>query len=78
MFSAKQCKAARALLGWAQTDLAAAGRALSLVKRFELGGADARSSTVRDLQGALERAGVQFIAKNGGGEGVRLKDGDGK
>ncbi len=30
--------------------------------------------TIRDLQAALEAAGVEFIPENGGGAGVRLRE----
>ncbi len=30
-------------------------------------------STLRQIQAALENAGVEFISQNGGGPGVRLK-----
>jgi transcriptional regulator with XRE-family HTH domain len=69
-------KAARALLGWSQDQLAqAAGVSIPTVKRLEaadgmLGG---RPGTAARLQAALESAGVQFIEENGGGSGVRLK-----
>jgi transcriptional regulator with XRE-family HTH domain len=74
--SIRQIKAARALVGWSQDQLAKkAGVSIPTVKRLEaadgpLGG---RPDTARKLQMALESAGVQFIAKNGGGLGVRLR-----
>jgi transcriptional regulator with XRE-family HTH domain len=48
----------------------------STVTRFEAGD-ELRERTVDALRSALERAGVQFIAENGGGAGVRLKKGGG-
>lgn len=42
------------------------------IKRIEAGG-DARVSTINALRQALEKAGVEFIAENGGGAGVRLR-----
>jgi transcriptional regulator with XRE-family HTH domain len=69
-------KAARALLGWSQEDLAeAAGISLPTVKRLEAAGGvlHGRTQTVGGLKAALERAGIQFIDANGGGPGVRLR-----
>jgi transcriptional regulator with XRE-family HTH domain len=67
---------ARAALNWTTSDLAkAAGIGLNTVNRFE-GGADARLSSVEKLQHTLERAGITFIAENGGGAGVRLANTD--
>lgn len=74
--SIRQLKAARALLDWSQEALAtAADVSLPTVKRLEaaagmLGG---RAATVRKIQVALERAGVEFIDENGSGPGVRLR-----
>lgn len=73
--SIRQIKAARALLGWSQEELAAwATVSLPTVKRLEaedglLGG---RSETADKIRGALEIAGIEFIDENGGGAGVRL------
>jgi transcriptional regulator with XRE-family HTH domain len=75
MLKIEQLRAARGLLGWSQSKLAArAGLSLPTVKRVEgaLSGPvsdDAR----RKLQQALESAGVEFIEENGGGPGVRLR-----
>jgi transcriptional regulator with XRE-family HTH domain len=71
----KQCQQARELLGWAHRDLAE--RAFCTphtARRFEEGSA-ARVGTIRALRFALEGAGVEFIAENGGGAGVRLRKG---
>ena len=43
------------------------------VNRFE-SGQDARVSSIDKMRSALESAGVVFIAENGGGPGVRLRD----
>ena len=75
--STRQMKAARALLGWSQQDLASAAQVSEpTVKRLEavdgpLGG---RAATVDKLLTAFERAGIDFIKENGGGAGVRLRD----
>jgi transcriptional regulator with XRE-family HTH domain len=77
MISVEQIRAARGLLGWSQTQLAeAAERSLPTIKRLERddGEGPAVSDDVRDaVQKALEKAGVEFIAENGGGAGVRMK-----
>ena len=74
--SIRQVKAARALLGWSQGELAAAsGVSHPTVKRLEAadGMIGGREETSAKLQAALEAAGVDFIPENGGGAGVRLK-----
>lgn len=73
--SIEQVKAARALLRWSQTDLAeASGVSLPTIKRLEAstGEMGGRLITLDAIRSALEAAGVQFIAENGGGAGVRL------
>lgn len=74
--SIRQIKAARALLGWSQDDLAqSSGISAPTVKRLEAadGEIGGRPETGVALITALEKAGVEFIAENGGGAGVRLK-----
>jgi transcriptional regulator with XRE-family HTH domain len=77
MIEAAQVRAARALIGLSQADLAdAASVPLSTVDRFETGASDGVSAEAIDrMRAALESAGVAFIAKNGGGAGVRLRKG---
>jgi transcriptional regulator with XRE-family HTH domain len=68
-----QIKMARAALGWGVRELAEmAGVTANTVTRIE-NGADAKQSTINALKAALEKAGVEFIAENGGGAGVRLR-----
>jgi len=55
----------------------ASGVSIPTVKRLEaedgvLGG---RTATTQKIIAALEAAGVEFIAENGGGAGVRLRQG---
>ena len=70
----EQCKAARAMLDMAQSQLAAAsGVAESTIIPFEKGQRKPHLTTVSKLQSALETAGVEFIPENGGGAGVRLR-----
>lgn len=69
-------RAARALLRWDQRQLAEASSiSLPTVKRLEAkpGPLLAHASTEVALMRALELAGVEFIAENGGGPGVRLR-----
>jgi transcriptional regulator with XRE-family HTH domain len=76
--SIRQIKAARSLLGWSQDDLAASsgvskptiGRLEAIDTNEPIGG---RAETGAALVAALEKAGVEFIAENGGGAGVRMK-----
>jgi transcriptional regulator with XRE-family HTH domain len=73
--TAKQCKAARALLGWSQTKLAEAANVhFRTVHDFENGVRKPISSTMTVLRRAMEDAGVIFIPVNGGGQGVRLRE----
>ena len=71
----EQLRAARALLGWSQSELAArAGLSLPTVKRLEGGFGPRVSDDARSkLQSAIEAAGIQFIEENGGGLGVRFR-----
>jgi transcriptional regulator with XRE-family HTH domain len=61
-------------VNWSQTDLEAAAKvAKKTIADFELDRRHPYERTLRDLQAALEAAGVVFIAENGGGAGVRLR-----
>lgn len=76
MATIRQIKAARALLGWSQADLAQHSSVSEpTIARLEstdgeLGG---RVGTGEKITSALEKAGIEFIAENGGGPGVRLR-----
>ena len=73
LITSEQCRAARALLDWTQGDLARAARLSAVtIRAFERGG-EMRESNRSLLRMTLERAGVEFIADNGGGPGVRLR-----
>jgi len=73
MITSRQIKAARALLGWSQQDLAdRAIVSLNALTRLERGQVDSRSSTLISLETALIRAGIEFIPAGDKGEGVRL------
>ena len=75
MLKIEQIRAARGLLGWSQSQLAArAGLSLPTVKRVEADAETRVSDEARTkLRRALESAGVEFIEENGGGPGVRLR-----
>ncbi|WP_203074632.1 helix-turn-helix domain-containing protein [Falsiroseomonas ponticola] len=75
MISAKQIKAARVFLEWEQRDLAErSGLSLPTIQRMEKHGVERSSAAnAMKVQTALEAAGVEFIAENGGGAGVRLR-----
>jgi transcriptional regulator with XRE-family HTH domain len=67
-----QCRAARALLDWTQTELAeAASLGLSTVVDFEKSRREVSADLVASIKRALEKASVQFT--NGKRPGVRLK-----
>ncbi|NBN65934.1 helix-turn-helix domain-containing protein [Pannonibacter tanglangensis] len=76
MFNEAQMRAARALLGLSQGDLAAR-TALSLptIKRMETLGIDrSTAANVEAVKRAFEAAGVEFLAADAsGGVGVRLR-----
>ena len=76
MITPAQIRAARALLGWSQTELAtASGISVISVKNIERGATDPRSSTLAAFQAAFETAGVVFLDPGdvrSGGHGVRL------
>ena len=70
-----QCKMARAALGWGIRDLAKfADVAPATVTRFEAG-RGMQSKKVEAMRTALETAGILFIPPNGGGPGVRFREG---
>ena len=74
MITGVQVRMARSALGWNVRDLAQAAEINpNTVTRFEMGGG-IQARTMGVLQAALEGAGVQFIDRNGGGPGVRLKE----
>ena len=75
MITGSQVRMARAALKKGVRDIAASARVSpATVSRIE---ADmpANASTLSAIRSALEAAGVEFIAENGGGPGVRLRKG---
>lgn len=74
MITPRQIRAARALLGWSQQQLAdKAIVSLNALARLEKGVVDSRLSTVQAIQKALTKAGVDFLPADQKGEGVRLR-----
>lgn len=74
MITPRQIRAARALLGWSQQQLAdKAIVSLNALARLETGNVDSRVSTVSAVQKALAKAGIEFLDADQKGEGVRLK-----
>ena len=72
--SPAQCRGARGLLGWSQSDLSEASKtATKTIADFERGAREPYARTLDDVRGALEKAGIEFIDENGGGAGVRLR-----
>jgi len=69
-----QCRAARALVGLEQADLAErAGIARATLIDYEKGQRTPRRATLAALHAALEAAGVVFLSENGNGPGVALR-----
>ena len=72
--SRPQCRGARGLLDLTQPELAAAaGLGLSTIVDFERARRSVSRGAIAMIRAALERGGIEFIAENGGGPGVRLK-----
>jgi transcriptional regulator with XRE-family HTH domain len=72
----RQVKAARALLGWSQTDLAGkSGVSEPTIARLESGEGElgGRENTAEKIRKSLVAGGIEFIDENGGGPGVRLR-----
>jgi transcriptional regulator with XRE-family HTH domain len=62
------------MLGWNQSQLADAAHVSRMtVVDFENGSRVPHSNNIAAIRAALEAAGVEFIAQNGGGPGVRLR-----
>jgi transcriptional regulator with XRE-family HTH domain len=72
--SSEQCRAARALLGWSQDQLAEASKvAKATIANFEAGKRTPYDRTIDDIRDALDHAGIEFIPQNGAGAGVRFR-----
>ena len=69
-----QCRAARALIGMDQRTLAAAAvLGVHVIDAFERESVTLPDADLAAIRSALEAVGVEFIAENGGGVGVRLR-----
>jgi transcriptional regulator with XRE-family HTH domain len=79
MITARQSRAARALLGWTQETLADKARiSLTALKRLESeSGLDVYETTRDQVRRALEAAGIVFLSTDKG-QGVLLVDDRGK
>lgn len=77
--SGNQIRAARALIGIEQKDLAdKAGVAIGTIRNMEAAGlkpVGGRNDTLNAVVEALKGAGVIFVPENGEGAGVRLRKG---
>lgn len=75
--AAAQIRAGRHLAGISQSEVAeATGLSLPTIKRAESErDVSVSAEAIAAIRSALERAGIEFIAENGGGAGVRLKKG---
>ena len=76
MLTPAQIRAARALLRWSQSDLAArSGVHVNPIKAFESERSAPIWTTLNKLERALRKAGVEFIDQNDAkGPGVRLRE----
>ncbi|MGY4800169.1 helix-turn-helix transcriptional regulator [Teichococcus aerofrigidensis] len=62
------------MVGWNQAKLAEAAKVSRMtVVDFEAGRRSPHANNLTAIRAALEAAGVEFIAENGGGAGVRLR-----
>ncbi|WP_434055103.1 MAG: helix-turn-helix transcriptional regulator [Roseibium sp.] len=74
MINPKQCRAARAWLGWSQDDLAERAKcARRTIAAFEQEKSVPFDRTLRDIQKALEDAGITFLMA--GARGIGLREG---
>ncbi|WP_321337173.1 helix-turn-helix transcriptional regulator [Breoghania sp.] len=74
MLNSKQCRAARAWLGWSQDQLADASCVSKrAIAGFELGRTVPQDRTLRDLRNAFEAAGIEFLSEGAFGVGIRQR-----
>jgi predicted transcriptional regulator len=74
LITGRQLRAARVLLGWEQVELAKRARvAIGTIRRMESfsGEIGSRTSTLSQVQQALEKAGIEFL--NDESPGVRIR-----
>lgn len=79
MLSAQQIKAARALAGWNQRELARrSGLSLPTIQRMEVMGPGRSSAeNVEKMTAALTGVGIEFLFGDAPGVRIRLKDAKG-
>ena len=76
VLTSELCRAARALLGMTQRELAAAAHVGSqTVADFERGARAPMRNNLAAMQAALEAAGIDFIVDAGQGVGLKRRDG---
>ncbi len=76
MIAAAQIRAARGLLKWTQAMLAAkSGLSVVTLNMIESETVQPRKTSLGAIRKALEEGGVEFIGADGGGLGVRLREG---
>jgi len=76
VITSAQMRAGRAMVRWSAEELAARAKiGVATVRRAEIteGSPTITEANAEAIRTALENAGVEFIAENGGGAGVRLK-----
>lgn len=76
MLTSEQVRAARAMIRWTAMDLSqASGLGVATIRRLELddGVPTANASTLKAIQDALEKAGLEFVGSPNDGPGVRLR-----
>jgi hypothetical protein len=52
--------------------------AVETIRRIEIDDATVKEATIEKVRAAFEKAGMEFIAENGGGPSVRLRKAKGK
>jgi transcriptional regulator with XRE-family HTH domain len=76
MITGDQLRMARAALKLGVREVAELAEVAPMtISRIENGQSSGQGETLAKIRRALERAGVEFIAENGGGAGVRLRKG---
>ena len=74
MLNKEQLRAARAWLGLSQNDVAKISKVASkTIKNFERGASVPYERTLRDIQEALEKLGIEFVFEGEEGVGIRLR-----
>lgn len=75
MINSSQLRAARAWLGLSQDQLADLTRvAKRTIARIESEATVPHERTLRDIQTALEKLGLEFLVEGGVGVGIRLRE----